>query len=216
MTDLDRVDLDRADLNHADLDWLAKVSAADVAATARTRRVVDTPAFRLLLDPQDDFGGVNWATPLNAEPNEVETKALLDAFAAYARTPRLEFLADCWPGLSERLERAGFYSEGEPQEIMLVTPDEFRAVPCPAVKVQFLSPDDPDETVTAYLQTQTAGFGYGGSEARAAEQITGWREQLRAGRWAEALPALLELHSIQLPSPPTPAYEEQRGPPGAD
>jgi ribosomal protein S18 acetylase RimI-like enzyme len=177
-------DLERADLNRADLDWLTRISAADVAATARTRRVVDTPAFRLLLDPQDDFGGINWATPLKADPDEADIQAMRTAFLAHQRTPRLEFLAECWPGLPARLERAGLRSEGESQEIMLVTPDGFRAVSSSEVSVQVLSSDDPETTITAYLQTQTAGFGYGGSDAPTAEQITGCREQLRAGRRA--------------------------------
>ena len=167
-----------------DLDWLALISAADVAATAQTRRVVDTPAFRLLLSLDDDFGGVNWATPLRADPGEADIAALRGAFTAHHRTPRLEFLAECWPGLSETLERSGFQSEGEPQEIMLITPETFRGVANPDIGVQFLSPGDPDEAVATYLQTQTAGFGYGGSETPTAEQLVGWRVQLRAGRRA--------------------------------
>ena len=172
-----------------DLEWLQQISEADAAATAQTRNVVETPMFRLLLDPHDVFGGVNWATPLKSgagqdRPGRNEIAVMVRAFEAHNRTPRLEFLAECWPGLAAALEDAGFSPEGDPQEIMIVTPGEFRAASADGVSMRFLRPGDSDETYAVYLQIQTAGFGYGGSEAPGSVRISGWREQIQRGRQA--------------------------------
>ncbi len=166
-----------------DLEWLERISAADATATAETRTVVDTGAFKLLLNPNDDFPGVNWATPLKPDPSELEISAMQDAFRAHDRTPRLEFIGECWPGLSTSLERAGFNSEGDAQDIMIVTPETFSPSSASDVTVQFLLPDDPDALFAAYLETQARGFGYG-ENAPTPEQISGCRDQISAGRRA--------------------------------
>lgn len=165
------------------LEWLEHISAADVTATAATRTVVDTLAFKLLLDPDNDFPGVNWASPLKPNPLDLEIASMREAFRAHGRTPRLEFIGECWPDMAGLLERAGFQSEGAAQEIMIVTPDAFRPSSADGVRVQFLGSSDPDALFGAYLETQTRGFGHG-SDAPTPEQIAGLREQIRAGRKA--------------------------------
>jgi ribosomal protein S18 acetylase RimI-like enzyme len=166
-----------------DLEWLERISAADVTATAATRTVVDTGAFKLLLNPMDDFPGVNWATPLVPNPSASEITAMREAFQAHQRTPRLEFIGECWPDVAVELERAGFRSEGAPQDIMIVTPDAFRPFTASHVTVQFLEPNDPDALFYAYLETQTRGFGYS-SDDPTLERVSSWRDQIRASRRA--------------------------------
>ena len=151
-----------------DLEWLERISNSDVIATAETRTVVDTPAFKLLLDPHNDFGGVNWATPLKQDPSELEIIAMIEAFEAHQRTPRLEFIGECWTDLAALLERAGFQAEGAPQDIMIVTPDTFKPFTADGVRLQFLEPSDPDQI----FETPTN------------DQISSWRDQVRSGRRA--------------------------------
>ena len=166
-----------------DLEWLERISTADATATAETRTVVDTGAFKLLLNPSDAFVGTNWATPLKPDPNTLEIEAMKDAFRAHQRTPRLEFIGECWPGLAASLERECFRSEGEAQDIMIVAPELFTPSSAPDVTVQFLMPDDPDALFGAYLETQMRGFGYG-ENPPTPEQISVCRDQISAGRRA--------------------------------
>jgi ribosomal protein S18 acetylase RimI-like enzyme len=171
------------DVFMTDLQWLERISSADVTATAETRIVVDTGAFKLLLDPSNDFLGVNWATPLKPNLTDLEITTMREAFHAHQRTPRLEFIGECWPGVAVSLERAGFQSEGDPQDIMIVTPDVFRPFSANNVTVRFLEPSDSDALFYAYLETQTRGFGYS-TDVPTPEQVLRWRDQVAGGRRA--------------------------------
>ena len=173
--------------------WLERISAADIAATKLTRKVVQTGAFTLLLDPIDDFGGVNWATPRSANPTALELEALIQAFRDHGRSPRLEFMAGCWPGLAGVLERAGFASEGGAQDILLLTSDDFRPYAAPSVRVQMLENTDSDALFCSYLETQGRGFGYS-SDPPSLEHLWGWKAQVREGRRAAL--AFLEARAV--------------------
>jgi ribosomal protein S18 acetylase RimI-like enzyme len=173
-------------------DWLERISAADVLATAATRTVIDTAAFKLLLDPINDFAGVNWATPLKPDPSKSEILELCAAFQTHSRTPRLEFIAQCWQGLATTLEAAGFQSEGEAQDIMLVTPETFQTFKAEDLRVQFLEPSDSDALFQTYLETQTQGFGHS-TDPPTSDQITDWHQQIRQGRRAAL--GFFEAHS---------------------
>ncbi len=166
-----------------ELEWLERISSADATATAKTRTVVDTGAFKLLLNLVDDFVGTNWATPLKPNPSTLEITAMREAFHAHRRTPRLEFIGECWPDVPAPLERAGFQSEGDPQDIMIVTPDAFRPFSANNVTIRFLEMADSDALFYAYLETQTRGFGYS-TDDPTPEQVLRWREQISAGRRA--------------------------------
>jgi len=166
-----------------DSSWLERISAADVQATESTRKVVDTGAFKLLLDPTDDFAGVNWATPQRANPTALELEHLIQAFRDHGRGPRLEFIAGCWPGLAGVLERAGFVSEGDAQDILLLTPDRFRPYAVPEVRVHTLEDADSDALFYSYLETQGRGFGYS-SDPPTSEHLSSWKAQVRGGRRA--------------------------------
>jgi ribosomal protein S18 acetylase RimI-like enzyme len=166
------------------LEWLERISNSDVTATAQTRTVVNTPAFNLLLELHDDFPGINWATPLKADPSPFELDAMINAFCAHDRTPRLEFIGECWSGLPDLLESAGFKSEGDPQDIMIVTLETFRPVQADKVQTKFLEANDPDLVFASYLETQSKGFGYGSFEPATIDQISKLRDQTRLGRRA--------------------------------
>jgi ribosomal protein S18 acetylase RimI-like enzyme len=176
-----------------ELEWLERISSADVNATAKTRTVVDTGAFKLLLNPADDFSGTNWATPLKPNPSDLEITAMREVFHAYRRMPRLEFIGECWPDVADALERAGLKSEGEPQDIMIVTPDAFRPFSADNVTVRFLEMADTDALFYAYLETQTRGFGYS-TDNPTMEQVSRWRDQVGAARRAAL--ALLESQAV--------------------
>jgi ribosomal protein S18 acetylase RimI-like enzyme len=166
----------------SNLEWLERISAADVQATAATRTVVDTSAFKLLLDPVNDFAGMNWATPLKPDPSKSEIGELCEAFRAHGRTPRLEFIAENWQRLAMALEGTDFHSEGQ-QDIMLVTRDRFKPFTASNVQVQFLQAGDSEALFQNYLETQTQGFGYS-TDPPTNNQITDWHNQIRQGRRA--------------------------------
>lgn len=166
-----------------DLHLLEQISRADIAATEKTRTVVTTHAFKLLLNPTSDFFGSNWATPQEANPSPLEIEEMRQAFVAHQRKPRLEFIEECWPQVAKALERAGFEAEGTPQEIMVVSTETFVPYVSEAVTVQFLEADDSDELLHTYLWTQTRAFGYGGTEPTP-QEISSWRAQICGGRHA--------------------------------
>jgi ribosomal protein S18 acetylase RimI-like enzyme len=167
-----------------DHQWLGRISAADVNATEQTRLVVQTSAFKLLLSLQDNTLWINWATPLKPDPNELEIAAMIEAFREHGRTPRLEFMGEVWSGLAARLEAAGFVSEGEPQDIMIVTGETFKPFRASRVQIQFLAPSDSDAALASYFETQSKGFGYGDDHTPTPEKVSNWRNQIHAGRRA--------------------------------
>ncbi len=167
-----------------DFEWLERISNSDATATAQTRTTIQTPAFQLLLDPDNDFPGINWATPLQANPSQLEIDAMINAFRTQKRTPRLEFISECWSGLSALLEPAGFKSEGDPQDIMIVTAETFQPLQVEKVQTQFLTENDPDSVFAAYLETQNKGFEYGSFEPATTNQILQLRDQIKLERRA--------------------------------
>jgi ribosomal protein S18 acetylase RimI-like enzyme len=158
---------------------LLRIAAADLAGTATNRLVVERGPFRLLLDPDDAFPGINWATAVDPGATTADIEAMVEAFREHQRGPRLEFIAEALPGLAERLEAAGFVLE-EAQPLMLVTPGSFRPFAAPQVEVRFLSADDADESLAAYIEVQARGFGFPADTSP--EAIARWRNRQVAGR----------------------------------
>lgn len=163
------------------LDWLERIAASDMTATAATRTVVDAGGFRLLLDGVDDFPGVNWATPMARDVNALDVHAMIAAFQSHKRVPALEFIAEVHPDVPALLEAAGFRSTGH-QDVMLVHAGNFANLNNPDVRVQFLEMDTPDDVFQTWLSVQARGFGFGADTPPTPEHVARLRDQIRAGR----------------------------------
>jgi ribosomal protein S18 acetylase RimI-like enzyme len=68
-------------------------------------------AYVLYRDPRSDHPYLNYAVPVADAPAWNGVDALRGAFAAHGLRPRLEFVAQCAPGLEEALAAAGFELE---------------------------------------------------------------------------------------------------------
>src|SRR3954453_4807087 len=82
---------------------------AYVRATAPAgREVVELAGLTATFHPEDPLRYRNYAIP---GPPPWDLQALVAESGTRSRLPRLEFVASCFPGLPEELERAGFACE---------------------------------------------------------------------------------------------------------
>jgi GNAT superfamily N-acetyltransferase len=90
---------------------VASIQAAIAADAVRHREVVEAGPFTCTFsETSDPF--LNYAIPAaGAEPGGAEVAALVDAFRARERKPRLEYVASLAPAVWPALEAAGFAVE---------------------------------------------------------------------------------------------------------
>ncbi len=75
------------------------------ATAARGRESVSAGTFTALINPRDPLRYLNYAIPdEGAEPSAVDVAALVEAFEARERLPRLEYVESEAPALAEALE----------------------------------------------------------------------------------------------------------------
>ncbi|MFL5335414.1 MAG: GNAT family N-acetyltransferase [Geminicoccaceae bacterium] len=104
---------------------LAEQFAAAVAEGSDTHEI---EGFRVHLWASPDPFYRNVAIPTDAACLEASSVARMqDLFAAHARTPRLEFFAELWPGLAPVLESAGLTLDREAQVMVRRPGDELPA-----------------------------------------------------------------------------------------
>jgi ribosomal protein S18 acetylase RimI-like enzyme len=85
---------------------------------------VDSGPFVLGLDPATSSPHINYATPRPGEPiTAADVAALVAAFRAADRQPRLEYVVDCAPGLEKFLVEAGFTVEERHEFLTCDRPD---------------------------------------------------------------------------------------------
>jgi predicted N-acetyltransferase YhbS len=135
-----------------------RVQAAIRAVNAAERDAVAAGAFTLFRNRASDHPYANYAVP-NAGATAWEgIDELRAAFAAEGLQPRLEFVAECAPGLEEALAADGFALQGR-YPVMTLRAEQLREVPVPdgVVIARVLEGGD----VRALLATAAEAFGDG-------------------------------------------------------
>ncbi|MFF4754634.1 GNAT family N-acetyltransferase [Streptomyces sp. NPDC002514] len=98
------------------------VQSFAVANLLRRPVAVETGCFVAGFDPATTSPYVNYATPRpGTRPTGRDVAALIAAFRARGRTPRLEFAPDAAPAVAPALRRAGFTTEAL-HEYLVCTP----------------------------------------------------------------------------------------------
>lgn len=124
--------------------------------SARPAPVVSGP-FVIGVDPATDSPGINYATPRpGATITAADVAALVAAFRAVGRKPRLEYVVTCAPDLEALLLAAGFTVEAR-HEYLICTP-ESRHEPTLADGFRLAEPDT-DEDRAALVRAQNEAFG---------------------------------------------------------
>lgn len=126
--------------------------------SARPAPVVVGP-FVIGVDPATDSPGINYATPRpGTAVTAADVTALVEAFRAVRRRPRLEYVVDCAPDLEALLLAAGFRVEAR-HDYLTCTAESHRA-PDPADGFRLAEPDT-DEERAALVRAQNEAFGEG-------------------------------------------------------
>ncbi len=135
-----------------------RVQASIRAVNAAERDVVVAGAFTLYRNRASDHPYLNYAVPNAGAVAWEGIDALRAAFAAHGLTPRLEFVAECAPGLEAALAGAGFELQGR-YPVMTLPATALREVPAPdgVVIARVLGGVD----ARALLQTAAEAFGDG-------------------------------------------------------
>ncbi len=133
--------------------------------------------FAVLFSERNPSPHANYAIPLDfAEPSPEEIMALIAAFRARERQPRLEFAPSAAPRLEPALLTAGFTIELRPP---MMTRRPRPAIPTLELKGFDLAPAETDQDLLDHATVQSAAFG-GPSSAGEAE-VAGLRRSLRRG-----------------------------------
>jgi ribosomal protein S18 acetylase RimI-like enzyme len=133
-----------------------RVQASVHTVNAAERDVVVVGPFTLYRNRASDHLYLNYAVPNAGAVDWDEVDALRAAFAAHGLRPRLEFVAECAPGLEQALAAAGFELQGR-YPVMTLPAPALREVPAPegVVIVRVLGGAD----VRPLLQTAAEAFG---------------------------------------------------------
>jgi GNAT superfamily N-acetyltransferase len=133
-----------------------RVQASIRAVNAAERDAVVAGSFTLYRNRASDHPYLNYAVP-NAGPLAWDgIDALRAAFAAHGLAPRLEFVAECAPGLEEALAAAGFELQGR-YPLMTLPAEDLREVPAPEGVV--IARVLPGGDVRTLLRTAAEAFG---------------------------------------------------------
>jgi GNAT superfamily N-acetyltransferase len=107
-----------------------RVQASIRAVNAAERDAVVAGSFTLYRSRASDHPYLNYAVPNAGTLAWDGIDALRAAFAAEDLRPRLEFVAECAPGLEEALAAAGFELQGR-YPVMALPAEDLREVPAP-------------------------------------------------------------------------------------
>jgi GNAT superfamily N-acetyltransferase len=114
--------------------------------------------FLATFDLHDDNPYRNYALPeIGARPGDADVAALVAAYRAHGRRPRLEYLPTTAPGVEPVLLRAGFTPEGR-LPLMVVPAARLRGAPPEVDGTTFAVPAT-DEDLLAMAMVQGAAYG---------------------------------------------------------
>ena len=134
-----------------------RVQASIRTVNAAERDAVVAGPFTLYRNRASDHPYLNYAVPNTGAVEWEGIDALRAAFAAHGLGPRLEFVAECAPGLEEALAAAGFQLQGR-YPVMTLPAPALREVPPPdGVVITRVSSGGAD--VRPLLQTAAEAFG---------------------------------------------------------
>ena len=135
----------------------ARIQQSVVANLSARPAPVEAGPFVLGLDPATDSPNINYATPRpGAAITAADVTALVAAFRAADRKPRLEYVVTCAPGLEALLLAAGFAVEAR-HEYLICERDTLRV---PATPAGFhLREPVTDADRTALVAAQNEAFG---------------------------------------------------------
>jgi len=145
------------------------------------RKVVPCPSFCVMLNPTDPMVWINYAVP-TGEASAADIAAMVEAFRAHDRVPRLEFFRDLWPSVAMGLEEAGFSCLAE-MPIMILQAADFSDRPS-AISCSEVGPDEVDvlSAVTGAAFAETDHL-----EAPSAESVALGSAAVAGGRWIAML-----------------------------
>jgi predicted N-acetyltransferase YhbS len=165
-----------------------RVQASIRAVNAAERESIVAGPFTLYRNRASDHPYLNYAVP-NAGADEWDgIDELRAAFAAHGLRPRLEFVAECAPGLEEALAAGGFELQGR-YPVMTLPAPELREVPAPVGVVIARVLEGAD--VRALLETAAEAFGDGPPTD---ERVAAYRGRGHLAR-ADGEPAGAAFHS---------------------
>ena len=135
-----------------------RVQASIRVVNAAERKPIVAGPFTLYRSAGSDHPYSNYAVPNAGATDWEEIGALRAAFADEGLQPRLEFVAECAPGLEEALAADGFTLQGR-YPVMTLPAEQLREVPAPdgVVIARVLVGGD----VRALLATAAEAFGDG-------------------------------------------------------
>ena len=136
-----------------------RVQASIRTVNAAEREPIAAGPFTLYRNRSSDHPYANYAVPNAGEAAWEAIDALRAAFAAEGLQPRLEFVAECAPGLEEALAADGFALQGR-YPVMTLPAEQLREVPAPeGVVIARVLAEGGD--VRALLTTAAEAFGEG-------------------------------------------------------
>jgi GNAT superfamily N-acetyltransferase len=155
-----------------------RVQASVRAVNAAERDAVVAGSFTFYRSRKSDHPYLNYAVPNAGTLAWEGIDALRAAFAAHGVGPRLEFVAECAPGLEETLAAAGFALQGR-YPVMTLPAEDLREVPAPegVVIARVLGGGD----VRTLLRTAAEAFGDDGPTDAQVEGYGGRGHLARAG-----------------------------------
>jgi GNAT superfamily N-acetyltransferase len=135
-----------------------RVQASIRTVNAAERDPIVAGPFTLYRSRSSDHPYANYAVPNAGEVHGEGIDALRAAFGAHGLRPRLEFVAECVPGLEEALAGEGFELQGR-YPVMTLPAEELREVPAPegVVIARVLAGGE----VRQLLETAAEAFGDG-------------------------------------------------------
>jgi ribosomal protein S18 acetylase RimI-like enzyme len=116
-------------------------------------------AFTAYTPATDDAAGAPYAIPrrLRRALRDADLNEIHATFERRGARPRVEFLADLFPDLPQRLESAG-YQETRRQPVLLARPRDIRSSPPPHAELITISRTSSLEDVHENLDTNALGF----------------------------------------------------------
>ena len=136
-----------------------QVQASIRTVNAAEREPIAAGPFTLYRNRSSDHPYANYAVPNEGAAAWEGIDALRAAFAAEGLQPRLEFVAECAPGLEEALAADGFALQGR-YPVMTLPAEQLREVPAPeGVVIARVLAEGGD--VRALLATAAEAFGDG-------------------------------------------------------
>ena len=128
------------------------ISLAPMPASSGTESVV-SGAFRVWFTSYTDNPQLNYAMPVTpTEPAAfgAAVDALRALFASRARTVRVEFTEELWPGLADALQQSGLHLQAR-EPLMACMKSEFTPVDASGVSVRLLDADASRTDLATYL-----------------------------------------------------------------